>query len=621
MTAFFVWLPDAERPDAPTIATAMGAALRVHEGQGAAWWQDGPLVVGLLELGTDEHVSRQYAPVVSADGTKVTWLVGEVYEANGWGEGVRAAMSRTAIFRRRVAEAFDERPDRTLRALDGEFVLIQWDRPTRTLTICTDRFGSIPVFTSEEGGAFAASSGVRAVLAARDAAPEPDFDALREAVSYGGFRLGARTNVRGVELLPGASCLSTCAGTHTDVSRWWHWKSIPSLEPRSIDAAVQELHARWRHAVSVRLDGVTRPGQTLSGGLDSRAILAEAAPRRSGWPALTYGMPGCDDMRYAAKAARVANANWHFLPLYHGMNPTWLDARLAHVQHTDGMIELGDLMHSEALPWMREHADALVSGFIGDAVVGPTFNHVTSADDVLAALPYYGDVLGEPHEQARERATAMIEALDGASARFSLFDDKLPQSTNFCHGALWRPWMRVRRPFLSHDVFDFAQGVAGVWRGRRGLQVHWLRSRYPAYFEHIPNQKTGMPLGSSAWRLQLARARRFASRTVRGIAGTIGMPMPPHPRNFTNDVRAWRADGVRQAIGALLRAPDAFHRNAFGPGLVEQVLDGWEREAAAPAQVIGALVVFEHYHRGLGAHLAAARAAARTPWPRSEIGG
>ena len=619
MTAFFAWLPDSERPDAPAVATAMGAALRVHEGQGAAWWQDGPLVVGILELAPDAQVARQYQPVVSADGTRVTWLVGEVYEASGW-EGVSASLSRTALFRRRVADAFDADPDRTLRALDGEFVLLQWDRRDQTLTVCTDRFGSIPVFTGEREGAVAVSSGVRGVLAAGSAAPQPDLEALREAVSYGGFRLGTRTNVRDVDLLPGATVMRATSGRISDHARWWHWKSLPSLEPRSIEAAVMELHARWRRAVSSRLDGVSRPGQTLSGGLDSRAILAEAAHRRGAWPALTYGMPGCDDMRLAARAARVAGADWHFLPLYHGLAPDWLDARLAHVQHTDGLIELGDLMHSEALPWMRDHADALVSGYIGDAVVGPTFNHVTTPDDLLAALPYYGDVLGEPHEQARERAAAMIAALDGASPRFALFDDKLPQSTNFCHGALWRPYLRVRRPFLSHALFDFAQGVLSVWRGRRGLQVHWLRSHYPEFFEHIPNQKTGLPLGSSPWRLQLARARRVASRVTRRGAAMLGVPMPPHPRNFTDDALAWRASGPREAIGALLRAGDALHLGAFAPGAVASVLEAWEREAAAPAQVIGALVVFEHYHRGLGAQLAAARAVARTPWTRSEIG-
>ncbi len=618
MTAFFAWLPTIERAETPAVATAMGSALRVHDGQGAAWWQDGPLALGVLELGSDDAVASQYAPVVSADGSRLTWLIGEVYEATRW-EGVSASMSRTALFRKRVADAFDDDPDRTLRALDGEFVLLQWDRRAHALTVATDRFGSLPVFLGVHDGAFAVATGVRGVLAASPDAPEPDLDALREAVSYGGFRLGSRTNVRGVELLHAATCLRLTAGDGMDTARWWHWKSMPTVTIRKLDDAVEELHERWQNAVRVRMDGVKRPGQTLSGGLDSRAILAEAARARTGWPALTYGVRGCDDARFAEQAARAARAAWTFLPLYHGGNPDWLAARLAHVQQTDGLIELGDLMHAEALPWVHANTDALVSGYIGDAVVGPTFNRVKTPDDLLGALPYYGDILGEPHEQARERAAHMIAVLDGAPPRFALFDDKLPQSTNFCHGALWRPWVRVRRPFLSHGLFDFAQGIEAVWRGRRDLQGHWLRTRYPALFGTIPNQKTGVPVGATEWQLKVAGARRVMSRTVRSAASALGVRMPPQSRSFTDDATMWRAPGVREAISALLRAPDARHHGAFAPGAVAQVLDAWERDAAAPAQVVGALVVFEHYHRTLAAHLAAARAAGRTPWPRREV--
>ncbi len=618
MSGFFAWLPSTERADAPTVATAMGAALRVHSGQGAAWWQDGPLVLGLLELGTDVEVASQYAPVESADGSRLTWLLGEVYESPLWPE-LRATHSRTAAFRRALAHAFEADADRTLRALDGEFVLLQWDRRTRSLVVCTDRFGSVPVFLGVDATGVALATGVRGVLAARSAQPQPDLDALRDAVSYGGFRLGDRTNVRDVMLVGAAQRVQVQPARVVHRSRWWHWRDLPTTTARDMPEAVEQLHTLWRRAVATRLDGVARAGQTLSGGLDSRAILGEAAPLRTGWPALTYGVPGCDDARFAERAARVAGAAWTFQPLYHGGHAGWLEDRLSQVQHTDGLIELGDLMHAEALPWMRAHTDALISGYIGDAVVGPTFNAIATADDVLDALPYYGGVLGEPHDVARARAAAMIAALDGAPARFALFDDKLPQSTNFCHGALWRPWVRVRRPFLSTALVDFVQGLAPEWRGDRMLQAHWLRSRYPALFAGIPNQKTGLPVGSPAWRLTAARGRRVLHRIARRGAAALGVPLAPMSRGFTDDAQAWRAAGVREVIGDLLRRTDAQHHAAFAPGAVARVLEDWERAAAAPAQVIGALVVFERYHATLAAHLSAARAVARTPWPLTPV--
>ena len=41
----------------------------------------------------------------------------------------------------------------------------------------------------------------------------PDTDAIREAVTFGGYRLGSRTNVRGVEMLPPAVCACSTSST------------------------------------------------------------------------------------------------------------------------------------------------------------------------------------------------------------------------------------------------------------------------------------------------------------------------------------------------------------------------------------------------------------------------
>jgi asparagine synthase (glutamine-hydrolysing) len=605
MSGVVVWLPHEARADTPAVASAMLHALRAHGGQGLAWWHDAPLAVGVVALGSDATVVARHAPVVTQDGAQCTWLVGEVY-ASDRVPGARASTLGDAAVRRAIARALDADLDGTLRDLDGEFVVVRWHRPSRTLVVAADRLGALPLFAGETALGTVVASGVRAALAAPGVADNADPDALREAVSYGGFRIGGRTNARAVRLLSAATVLTARPGAPATTRRHWHWRDLPAVEPRTLDEAVAELSARWEVAMRTRLDGLARPAQTLSGGLDSRVILAAGAPLAPGWHALTYGVPGCDDARYAEVAAQRARVPWHFQPLYAGGDPSWLDQRLAHVQATDGLVELGDLMHAEALPWLVTHADGLVNGYIGDAVVGPTFNGIATADDVLAALPYYGGVLGEPHEVARARAQRLLDALGGAPARFALFEDKLPQSTNFAHGALMRAWLPMRRPFVARDFFDYAQGLDAAWRGERDVQAHWLRRGWPAFFRDIPNQKTGVPVGSSPARLAVARAARAGRR----VLARAGVPVGARVRNFTDDATAFRAPGVRARIHALLTAPDAHHGGIFPAGAVRALLDAWERDAAAPAQVIGALVTWEHYHRTRGAHLAAARAAA-----------
>ena len=50
----------------------------------------------------------------------------------------------------------------------------------------------------------------------------------------------------------------------------------------------------------------------------------------------------------------------------------------------------------------------------------------------------------------------------------------------------------------------------------------------------------------------------------------------------------------------------------FGEAAVKATLDDWFERLAQPTQVLGAMYVFEAYHRDLSATLRAARAAARS---------
>src|SRR5204862_1884430 len=115
-------------------------------------------------------------------------------------------------------------------------------------------------------------------------------------------------------------------------------------------------------------DGARRPGLTLSGGLDSRAILAEAS-RHEHLRAITYGVEHSDDVRIAAHVAAAAGAEWTCFPLY---AEGWLDRRTDRILETDGLVDLVDLMHTEVLDLLPSSFDVLLSGYIGDAVAGST---------------------------------------------------------------------------------------------------------------------------------------------------------------------------------------------------------------------------------------------------------
>src|SRR6202011_6228002 len=129
-------------------------------------------------------------------------------------------------------------------------------------------------------------------------------------VTFGGFRLGDRTQIASVKMVSGGTIV-TVSDLRPRFRRYWNWNRIPVTGFDSRRSAIEEMYRLWQQAISLRLTGAQRPGQTLSGGLDSRAILAEATPRVPVWTAITYGELECDDARYARRAADAVGALWH----------------------------------------------------------------------------------------------------------------------------------------------------------------------------------------------------------------------------------------------------------------------------------------------------------------------
>jgi asparagine synthase (glutamine-hydrolysing) len=588
------------------IVRGMSAALRVHSGQSCDQWSAGSLSVGLLDFSTAAK-KHNYDPAISPDQRFHLWFAGEVFAAPSNYALASPDVSRTPQFRAELLRDYLRVGEEGFAKLDGEFHALIWDDAEKTLRIVNDRFGGLPLYWSQTADGFAFAAGVRGVLMAPGVAADPDREALREALTFGGFRLGDRTNVASVKMFPAATIGTVKAGMFS-MRRYWNWNDLAPVKT-SMSEAIEQLSGLWSRAIDLRLKDAQRPGQTLSGGLDSRAILAEAAPKCSSWTAITYGIPGCDDARYAEAAARRVKANWIFHPLYSGADPDWLDLRTSFIQQTDGMLQLGDLMHLETLPLQVRVLDTHLSGYIGDVVVGPTYNDVVSPATAVQRLPYYGPRFGIDFQQAEQMMKDLAQQLEGAPLRFLVFNHKFPQSTNHWTAA-WRPWIRVRKPFTDYALFDFAQGLESKMRSENAIYERWLLSRYPQLFRDIPNQKTGMPILTPRWRVQIERAQRYSWRKFfRPLLNRVGIPAKPRLRYYTDDERFWSEPSVRRRIENTILRDDSISVEMFGSDTVRQFLADWFERGAAAAQAVGAMYVYEAYHRDLTTFLRQASSA------------
>jgi len=599
----FGWLSANPGADTADVLSAMAAALRADVRQEAMIWTYPGFGIGVIERASavspaGKTPSRE--PVRTADGTSL-WMAGEAFDWPSHGGLDNAAASRGPSFRRRLLDALrDEGPD-AICDLDGEYQIALWTPSNRTLLLLNDRFGALSLYTASSAAGVVFAGGVRGVLMAPGIACEPDLEAIREAVTFGGFRLGSRTNIRGITMVPPSSGVMLSPRT-IELRRYWTWSALPQPDGTDRSTLLEETREGWRRAIARRLDGAAAPGLALSGGLDSRAILAEAHSQGQRLAALTYGVPESDDVTIARRAAGAADAPWTLYPLY---SAGWLERRAGRIQQTDGLVDLVDLMHAEPLEQMPQVFDTYLSGYIGDAVTGSTLFSIQNAADLVASMPYYGGTLGLSYESALARAEDILARTPGP-ARFAPYEHKLVQSTNRITDAA-RPFVTVRRPFVDYAFFEIAQRVPAAWRNDHAWHEQWLRSTYPRFYARIPNQRTAVPVQSSRLRWQLTRTARFGWRRALSLLRARGLAVTVPQRHFHPDESYWSVPEARRVIEETILRSGSLSCEAFGREAVRSTLKQFFDERSVAVQVVGAMFVFEHYHRALALFLADAR--------------
>ncbi len=187
----------------------------------------------------------------------------------------------------------------------GVFSAAHYSPAPARLILATDRLGVRPVFVWVGDDLVAFASQLR-VLEALSVVPKVmDVRGVTEIVGLG-YPLADRTPYSGIVLLHASEVLSV---TDDGVVRhiYWRWDDV-SQSSHDVDELAAEGYERFEGAVRQRLGGDRTTAAFLSGGLDSRAVVAQL--RRDGARVYTFnfGLPGALDDVLGADFARQIGA-------------------------------------------------------------------------------------------------------------------------------------------------------------------------------------------------------------------------------------------------------------------------------------------------------------------------
>ncbi|MBF0625900.1 MAG: hypothetical protein HQL82_13960 [Magnetococcales bacterium] len=154
--------------------------------------------------------------------------------------------------------------------LNGSYLLLWYDPTRQSLTILTDRFASRAFYYWKQGATLVGST---SCMDLSGRIPDPQWvpEAFFEFLYFRRL-FGDKTFAAGIRFLEFATVLDAASGAR---QRYWT-PSFAKLD-LGLDDFARELARRLRNSVALYQSDGRRHGLMLSGGLDSRAILAAAA--------------------------------------------------------------------------------------------------------------------------------------------------------------------------------------------------------------------------------------------------------------------------------------------------------------------------------------------------------
>jgi asparagine synthase (glutamine-hydrolysing) len=275
-------------------------------------WREGPVGLAFRRLAIIDLDRRSNQPLHYA-GLHLIFN-GEIYNYRELREELRGCGHRfgTEGDGEVLLHAWQEWNDGALDRVNGMFALALWDEHERSLTLASDPFGEKPLYFCEDGERLAFASDIRALMEVVDGLGAPDERALRVFVARDLMPPPEGSFFAGVRRLPAAHLLRWRGGG-ADVARYWLPRRV--AVPPSYGEAVEELRGLLLDSIRLRLRSDVPVGTSLSGGVDSSAIVGLSAElgRDHRRHAFTARFPGYerDEWRYAEQVARAAEVLEH----------------------------------------------------------------------------------------------------------------------------------------------------------------------------------------------------------------------------------------------------------------------------------------------------------------------
>ena len=198
--------------------------------------------------------------------------------------------------------SYEEFGEDFVKKLNGSFVIAICDLKEEKLLLVNDRYGLRPHYYAVNNDKLLFAPEVKAILQDKDFKKELNDETVADFFAFGEI-LGNKTFFKGIEVLPPASILTYVKG-EISIKQYWDFNYEPDYS-KTEEEFVDELVKTFKKAVAIRMKDNYRYGVSLSGGLDSRAVVAAIEKNKiKEVLTFTFGPLDCDEVKIAKKVSK-----------------------------------------------------------------------------------------------------------------------------------------------------------------------------------------------------------------------------------------------------------------------------------------------------------------------------
>ncbi len=252
--------------------------------------------------------------VISNEAKKIFgYMLGEIYDINKNNLILKGHIFTTDTDIEYIIHLYEEYGEKALIDLNGKFIICIIDKEKDKVVILNDRYGFYTFYYYQQDDSYCFCN-VPKIIVDSINNKKIDLKSFQEFFNYGDL-LGNRTLIQGINKIPPASIIEI-KNNRIDFKSYWNWNYIKKARSVCFEEAVEKLGLLWIEAIDKILKKHEKVYLTLSGGLDSRAILAAIdylGMNHKVDSILTFGQKDSLDYVIASSAARLTKIQHIFI--------------------------------------------------------------------------------------------------------------------------------------------------------------------------------------------------------------------------------------------------------------------------------------------------------------------